>query len=78
MSNLNHRVIEAAIETSAQQSLPLGDAPADDASLRAAFVRYDLARMTKMTFEQFIADDLRRHCLANAIEERLRTRAGRA
>jgi len=61
-----------------QQSLPLGDAPADDASLRAAFVHYDLQRMTKMTFEQFIADPTRRHCLANALEARLRAKAGSA
>ena len=59
----------------AQQPLPLGDAPADDAPLRAAFARLDLERVCKMTFEQFVADRTRRKSLANVIEARLRSLA---
>jgi hypothetical protein len=55
--------------------LPLGDAPADDAPLRAAFARLDLERVCKMTFEQFVADRTRRKSLANVIEARLRSLA---
>lgn len=69
MNNINSRMITAAI---AQQPLPLGDDPANDASLRAAFARLDLEHVCGMTFEQFVADTTRRNSLANVVEARLR------
>ena len=70
-----HSALSTSHSALAQQPLPLGDAPADDAPLRAAFARLDLERVCKMTFEQFVADRTRRKSLANVIEARLRSLA---
>ena len=74
MTNINHRIVEAAIGVAAQPSLPLGDAPDSDASLRVAFERSGLRKLG-FSFEWAIEDELIRRCLANIAEAALRARA---
>jgi len=62
------RVVESRQE---QQSLPLGDAPQEIDSLRAAFERSGLPAHG-YTFDQAIADETLCRCLANIAEARLR------
>jgi len=59
---------------SEQGSLPLGDAPADIASLRDAFERSGLPAQG-YTFDHAIADETLCRCLANIVEARLRAMA---
>jgi hypothetical protein len=76
MTNVNQRIVEAAIAAAAQQPLPLGDTPADDASLRIAYSHVpDLAR-NGITYERAVQIDSIRRCLTNISEARLRARAG--
>ena len=60
-----------------QQSLPLGDAPDSDASLRAAFERAGLRKLG-FTYEWAIEDELIRRCLINIAEAALRAQAEHA
>jgi len=76
MSNLNQRVVVAAIHAAAQQPLPLGDRPDDDASLRAAFNRSGLADQG-WTYERAVLCDSILKCLINSNIARLRARTGR-
>ena len=77
MSNLNHRVIEAAIETAAQQPLPLGDSPADIASLHEAYFRVPELARQGISFQRAIADEAVRRCLKNITTARLRARVSK-
>jgi hypothetical protein len=63
-----------------QQPLPLGDAPADDASLRIAYSRVPELARNGITFERAIQIDSIRRCLTNISTAWLRARveAGRA
>jgi hypothetical protein len=72
MSNLDFGSVHDAIDAAAQQSLPLGDAPADDASLRIAYSSVPELARNGITFERAIQIDSIRRCLTNIIEASLR------
>jgi hypothetical protein len=75
VSNLNIGVVRDAIAAAAQQPLPLGDAPADDVSLRIAYTRVPELARNGITYERAIQIDSIRRCLVNLSEVRLRTRS---
>jgi len=58
----------------AQQLLPLGDAPTDDASLRIAYSRVPELARNGITFERAIQIDSIRRCLTNISDASLRGR----
>ena len=71
---MSHPAVHVIESRQAQQALPLGDAPNDIASLRAAFERSGLPAQG-YTFDQAIADETLCRCLANIVEARLRAMA---
>jgi len=58
----------------AQQPLPLGDAPADEASLRIAYSHVPELARNGITFERAIQIDSIRRCLTNISDASLRGR----
>jgi len=67
-----HPAVRPAESRQEQQSLPLGDSPADIASLHEAYFRVPELARQGISFQRAIADESIRRCLINLNVARLR------